>query len=76
MSGLIEELFSSFTTVIKGLASGLKSSFLELIYVDSAATDPQFSPLVLFIFTMAGIALATGILYKIFGLIVSRRRGG
>lgn len=73
MSELITELFSSFTTVIEGLASGVKTAFTNLIYVDPAATDPQFSPVVLFIFTMAGIGLATGILYKIFSMIRARR---
>ena len=73
MSELISEIFTSFTTVITGLSDGLKASFSNLIYVDPAATDPTFSPLVLFIFTMAGLGLATGILYKIFGMIRARK---
>lgn len=73
MSELITELFSSFTTVIEGLASGIKSAFTNLLYVNPAAENPQFSPIVLFIFTMAGLGLATGILYKIFGLIRARK---
>lgn len=73
MSELITEIFTSFSTVIEGLANGLKTSFSSLIYVDPAATDPTFSPLVLFIFTMAGLGLATGILYKIFGMVRARR---
>lgn len=75
MTDLIEELFSSFSIVIKGLASGLKEAFGNLIYVDPAATDPVFSPLVIFLFVMAGLGLATGILYKIFGMIQANRRG-
>lgn len=73
MSELVQELFSSFTEVITGLSNGIKTSFTNLIYVDPAATDPQFSPIVLFVFTMAGIGLATGILYKIFGMIRARK---
>ena len=73
MSELVKELFSSFTEVITGLSNGIKTSFTNLIYVDPAATDPQFSPIVLFVFTMAGIGLATGILYKIFGMIRARK---
>lgn len=72
MSELITEIFSSFTTVITGLADGLKSAFTNLIYANGSSGT--FSPLVLFIFTMAGLGLATGILYKIFGM-VRRRRG-
>ena len=73
MSELISAIFESFTTVIEGLGSGLKTAFTNLIYVDPAATDPAFSPLVLFIFTMAGLGLATGILYKIFGMVRARK---
>ncbi len=73
MSELITELFSSFSTVITGLASGIKEAFTNLIYVDASAAEPAFSPLVLFIFTMAGIGLATGILYKIFGMVRARK---
>ena len=72
MSQLITEIFSSFSTVIEGLADGLKTAFTHLIYTNGTSGD--FSPLVLFIFTMAGLGLATGILYKIFGM-VRRRRG-
>ena len=73
MSELVKELFSSFTEVITGLSNGIKTSFTNLIYVDPSATNPQFSPIVLFVFTMAGIGLATGILYKIFGMIRARK---
>lgn len=75
MSDLIETIFSSFTTVIKGLASGLKEAFSHVLYEDPTATTPVFSPLVLFLFTLAGLGLATGILYKMFGLIQAHRRG-
>ena len=75
MSELITTLFASFTSVITGLASGFKEAFGNLIYVDPAATTPVFSPLVIFLFTMAGLGLATGILYKMFGLIQAHRKG-
>ena len=75
MCELITAIFSTFTTVIQGLAAGLKTAFSQLLYVDPAAESPVFSPMVLFIFTLAGLGLATGILYKMFGLIKSHRRG-
>lgn len=75
MSELITAIFSTFTTVIQSLASGLKTAFSQLLYTDPTATNPTFSPLVLFIFTLAGVGLATGILYKMFGLIKAHRRG-
>lgn len=73
MSGLISEIFASFTTVIQGIAEGLKTAFSNLLYVDPAVDNPAFSPLVLFLFTILGLGLATGIIYKVFGLI--KRRG-
>lgn len=75
MTELITAIFSTFSTVIQSLASGLKEAFSQLLYVDPSASNPTFSPLVLFIFTMAGLGLAAGILYKMFGLIQSKRRG-
>ena len=73
MGDLVTQIFESFSTVIEGLADGLKTAFTSLIYTDSTAST--FSPLILFIFTLAGVGLAAGILYKIFGLIQARRRG-
>lgn len=75
MSALVESIFESFSTVIKSLASGIKDAFSMLLYVDPTASNPTFSPLVLFLFTMAGVGLAAGILYKMFGLIKSHRQG-
>ena len=75
MSELVQAIFATFTTVIQGLAGGLKTAFSQLLYTDPTATNPTFSPLVLFIFTLAGVGLATGILYKMFGLIQAHRKG-
>ena len=68
-SDLISEIFSSFTTVIGGLATGIKSAFNELIF----DLPDGSGPLIYFIFAIAGVGLATGILYKIFGLIRARK---
>ena len=73
MGELISTIFSSFTTVITSLAGGLQSAFTQLIYANGESGT--FSPLVLFLFTMAGVGLAAGILYKIFGLIKGKSRG-
>lgn len=72
---LVEAIFASFTEVIGGLASGLQTAFTNLIYVGGDATAGVMSPLVIFIFVMAGIGIATGLLYKIFSLIRGMRRG-
>ena len=72
MAGLVNQIFQSFNVVITGLASGLKGAFENLIYVDPSATNPTMSPLVMFIFTMLGLGLATGVLWKIFSLVRNR----
>lgn len=71
MGELISTIFSSFTEVMTGLAGGLSSAFNHLLYVYDAqgAQTEAFSPLVLFIFTMAGVSLGAGILWGIFRLI-------
>lgn len=71
MTALVEEIFASFNVVITGLAGGLSDAFGYLIYkvgTDGTLTN-EFNPLILFIFTVAGLGLAAGILWKIFGLI-------
>ena len=73
-SNLVTEMFSTFKTVITGTSGGIKDAFVNLVYVDPAVDNPEFSPIILFVFTMAGVGLAVGILYKIFSLI-KRRHG-
>ncbi len=67
MGELISNVFSSFSDVITGLAGGLREAFTQLIYANGS--EGAFSPLVLFLLTFAGVGLAAGILWKIFGLI-------
>lgn len=71
---LVEAIFGSFTTVIGGLAEGLQTAFTNLIYV-GGDVSAGMSPLVIFVFVMAGVGIATGLLYKIFGLIKGMRKG-
>ena len=70
--GIVETIFDGFGAAIGGLAGGLKMSFNRIVYANGVGG--AFSPLVIFIFVMGGLGLATGILYKIFGMV--RRRKG
>lgn len=70
MSDLISTIFDSFTSVITGLASGIREAFNQIIYVNGTSGD--FSPLVLFLLTFGGLALAMGLFWKLFGLIRGR----
>lgn len=78
MGQLVETIFDSFTEVITGLSGGLSEAFSRLLYVynDGVATT-EFNPLILFIFTMAGVGLAAAILWRIFGMLkgASHRAG-
>lgn len=73
MGSLITQMFTSFTDVVGGLAGGIKDAFANLIYVDPSASTPVVAELPKFIFIMAGVGLATGILYKVFGMIRARK---
>lgn len=78
MGELVTTIFSTFTEVMTGLSSGLSESFSRLLYVyDDGVATTQFNPLVLFIFTVAGIGLGATLLWKMFGLIrgASNRAG-
>lgn len=72
MSDLISNIFTSFTTVITGLAGGIKEAFSEILYASGGSGD--FSPLILFLLTFGGLALAMGLFWKLFGLIRGRTK--
>lgn len=73
MDSLITQMFTSFTDVVGGLAGGIKNAFENLIYVDPSASTRVVAELPKFIFITAGVGLATGILYKVFGMIRARK---
>lgn len=68
MGQLVSNIFESFSTVLTGLSSGLTTAFNNLLYTNGNI-EGGFNPLVTFVFTMAGVGLAAGILWAIFGLI-------
>lgn len=66
---IIEAMFSAFGTAITGLTGGIKDGFMELIYVDAAAEVLEINPLFWFVAVTGGLAVATGIVWKLFGMI-------
>ena len=70
-SHLVPSIFEGFGAAIGGIAGGLKAAFNGVVYTDG--TSGAFSPLVIFIFTMAGLTLAAGVLYKIFAVVRARK---
>lgn len=69
MSELITLLFESFTTVVTGLAGGIKDAAANLIYVDPNAETKVLSDVVQFIFIIAGLSIAMTVFYMVFRLI-------
>ena len=71
MAELINQIFTGFTDAIKGIASGLKNAFEQIIYVDPSATEKVLSDFAKFAFIMMGLSLAFSIVF----LIVRKIRG-
>lgn len=69
MSELLSLLFESFTTVVTGLAGGIKESVSNLIYVDPNASTKVLSDAVQFIFIIAGLSIAMTVFFMVFRLI-------
>ena len=69
MSELLSMLFESFSTVISGLAGGIKEGVSNLIYVDPTAETKVLSDAVSFIFTIAGLSIAMTVFFMVFRLI-------
>lgn len=65
MGELITSMFSSFTEVIGGLADGVKSMFMNMLYVDPNAAELVISDFAKFGFVMAGLSMALGLGYFI-----------
>lgn len=71
MAELINQIFTGFTDAIKGIASGLKNAFEQIIYVDPSATEKVLSDFAKFSFIMMGLSLAFSVVF----LIVRKIRG-
>lgn len=68
-SYLLSLLFTGFGSAIGGLALGIKESLSNVIWVDPSATERTLSPLVTFIFTIAGLGIGMTVFYMVFRLI-------
>ena len=69
MGEMVSTIFTSFTTVIEGLSSGLKTAFTNIVYEDPSAATKVLSAPVQFALIFGGVALATGLLYGIFNWV-------
>lgn len=64
---LVTDMFSSFTTVMKGMAAGLQVALNKLVFAGTGTTE--FSDITIFVFVVGGIALATGLFFGVFGMV-------
>ncbi len=69
MGEMVSHIFSSFSDVITGLSTGIKTAFTNIIYEDPAASEKVLSAPVQFALIFGGVALASGLLYGIFNWI-------
>lgn len=69
MNDLITTLFSSFTETIKGMGTGIKEAFLNILYVNPSAETLVVSDFAKFMFLMFGLGLAIGLIYGAVRLI-------
>ena len=62
----LEYMFAAFSPTITGWASGIKSTVLELVYEDPAASSPKMSLFAGIVATVAGVAGATALVFGTF----------
>ena len=66
---LVDLMFSSVAATGIGLAGGIKSAVSNLIWKDPLAQTKELSTFAIFIFTIAGLAIAMTVFWLIFRLI-------
>lgn len=72
MGELVSEMFTNFNTVIQGIANGLKTGIEQILYVDPTASEKVFSTFAKFGFAMAGVGIATGLVYAGVSMVRAR----
>ena len=69
MDSIVTKFASGFTGMIQPLATGIKTGFSNLLYVDPAAEVKVLSDVAEVGLVMGGIALAVGLVMGVFHLI-------
>lgn len=73
MGEMVSTIFSSFSEVIEGLSSGIKTAFVNIIYEDPEAATKVLSAPIQFALIFAGVALASGLVMGAFHWIRNRK---
>lgn len=73
-SDLIKLMMSSLSDVITGLATGIKTGFLNLLYEDPSASTKVFSSFAVWSFIIMGLTIGLGLCYTIIRFVTQRNR--
>lgn len=71
---LFEAITAGITGIIAPIVEGIKTGFLELIYVDPTATgEKELSAIAYFLFACLGLSIGVGLVWLVMSLF--KRRG-
>ena len=70
---LFEAITSGITGIIAPIVNGIKTGFMQLIYVDPSAQTLEVSTLAYFLFAMLGLSIGVGLVWLVISLF--KRRG-
>lgn len=73
MGELITSFLSSMTEVVTGIIGTIKDGFVSFIYVDPSAQTLIVSDIAKFVFIMAGVGVAMGLVGMVMAIIRKRR---
>ena len=73
ISTLFEAITQGITGIIAPIVDGIKTAFMELVYVDPDATEPVVSALAYFLFVCLGLSIGVGLVWLVMSLF--KRRG-
>ena len=73
ITSLFQALTAGITGIIAPMVDGIKTGFLEVIYVDPAAEAPELSAIAYFLFAMLGLSVGVGLVWLVISLF--KRRG-
>lgn len=73
ITDLFEALTAGITGIIAPMVDGIKTGFLEVIYVDPSAETPVLSAIAYFLFAMLGLSVGVGLVWLVISLF--KRRG-
>jgi len=77
MGNFVQSMFqgitSGVTNAVKIIGDGLKTAFMNILYVDPTAETLQLSELSYFLFVIAGLSIGVGLVWLIVSLVKRRR---